>query len=172
MLSASMFRTLANTPRTAPSTTSPTPPAGDKVAGTSGSGAGQMGIKAGSTLRRRQFSLSRLHGERWLVVFAAALCALSTTVGCAAECTHQAAPDKPVPTLPLPSNIPPIPLPSDIPTVPLPSDVPPVHLPSDIPIVQLPADVPAVQLPSAIPIIQLPSEIPPIPLPSGIPAIP
>jgi hypothetical protein len=135
-------------------------------------GGGQMIMESESTPRRRKYSPSNLHVELWLVVIAVALCALTVMVGSEAGPTRQATPDRPVPTLPLPSNIPPIALPSDIPPVPLPSDIPPVQLPSNIPTVQLPSDVPPVQLPSAIPPVQLPSDIPPISLPSDIPAIP
>jgi hypothetical protein len=124
-----------------------------------------MSTKPECAARRRKVSPPNRTAEQRIAVFGIALATLAMTIGCGARWTQQAAPENPIPTLPIPSIIPPVPLPSDIPTVPLPSDVPAVKLPSDIPRVKLPSDIPPVELPADIPRIQLPSDIPPIPFP-------
>jgi hypothetical protein len=116
----------------------------------------------GDPLPRRNTPSPNVPAKQCIAVLAVALVTLTTTVGCAARSSQQAAPDNPVTTLPIPPGIPPFPLPSDI---------PPVPLPSDVPNVQLPNDVPDVQLPSAIPRVELPADIPPVQLPADIPAI-
>jgi hypothetical protein len=124
-----------------------------------------MSTKPECVPRRRRVSPSNRTAEQRIAVGSVAFAMLAMTIGCGSRWTQQAAPENPMPTLPIPSIIPPVPLPSDIPTVPLPSDVPTVKLPNDIPRVQLPSDIPRVGLPADIPRIQLPSDIPPIPFP-------
>jgi hypothetical protein len=124
-----------------------------------------MSTKLECAPRRTKISPPSRTAEQGIAVFSVAFATLAMTIGCGARWTQSAAPENPMPTLPIPSNIPPFPLPSDIPTVPLPSDVPSVKLPNDIPRVQLPSDIPPVELPADIPRIQLPSDIPPIPFP-------
>ena len=113
--------------------------------------------------RRRKVPPPNLPIRQCISMLAAALVTLIMTTGCTARSSQPAAPQNPITTLPIPSNIPPIPLPSDIPPVPLPSDIPNVQLPNEIPRVQLPSDIPHVELPAEIPRVQLPSDIPPIP---------
>src|SRR6478752_3002199 len=94
--------------------------------------------------RRRKVPPPNLPIRQCISMLAAALVILIMTTGCTARSSQLAAPQNPITTLPIPSNIPPIPLPSDIPSVPLPSDIPHVQLPNEIPRVQLPSDIPPI----------------------------
>src|SRR6478736_2933043 len=94
--------------------------------------------------RRRKVPPPNLPIRQCISMLAAALVILIMTTGCTARSSQLAAPQNPITTLPIPSNIPPIPLPSDIPSVQLPSDIPHVELPAEIPRVQLPSDIPPI----------------------------
>ena len=106
-----------------------------------------MSTKPECAPRRRKVSPPSRTAEQRIAVASIAFATLAMTIGCGAGWPQQAAPENPMPTLPIPSIIPPAPLPSDIPTVPLPSDVPTVKLPNDIPRVQLPNDIPPLSYP-------------------------